>query len=182
MKKQVFAICVASTLAFTLSAQEYINDTSPEQNYVDSTTLAESQTMPLFSMAKVKAEVDLSLFPLQQGGFYLSDGTANPEAFIMTLVIPQSYEEAQKGMVQKSLSDKQVKIESNKQIQVNGKTASYIFGSSVEDGKVLKTELYLIKFSDTQSILIVGTCQATALSKYKDAFSKAANSASIEQQ
>lgn len=99
---------------------------------------------------------------------------------IDTLLFPQTYEDASKAMVENSAKGMNMKIKINETLLINNKTATHISGSTVNEGKIQKTEIYIIKENENQTIMITGVFYEATSAKYIGAAKKAAYSAKID--
>ncbi|MBN2787649.1 MAG: hypothetical protein JXQ69_04910 [Paludibacteraceae bacterium] len=145
------------------------------------TTMADMEAMMNNMFAnEVKMDVDTLLFPIHQGTFYMTDTTQNPTAGIFSMLVPDTYEETKKAIVENPQNGMKLTIKTKESIRINNKQAIHVSSSTLNEGISQITEIYIIQESEKNTLLITGVILESAYATYVDAVKKAAYSARIE--
>lgn len=141
------------------------------------TTEMDFNEMTKMLNTKISMDVDTLLYTNSQGNFYISE---NPQAMIMGMVIPQSYESA-KGKLAADVKKKSVIIKDSGEFEVNGKKILFKIGEMKERGEEMIIELYAVQASKEQTILITGIYLPKDKLRFANTAKKAASTAKLSE-
>ncbi len=126
--------------------------------------------------AKITMEVDTTLYNNRQGNFYISE---NPQAMLMAVVIPDSYENS-KLKLSEAVQKKEVTVKDLGEMESNGKKIIYKIGEMKENGQDMIIELYAVEATTEKTILITGVYLPKDKLKYANSAKKAALKAKLD--
>lgn len=176
MKKVLLSVITALVICSYSSAQDLSMDTTS----VDTSMVGMQEMMNKMFTNDVKIEIDTVLFPIHQASFYMTDATPTPAAVIMTLILPQPFDQVIQSMNVNASKGMNMTIKTNETLVINNKTATHISGSSIIDGKTQLTEIYVIRENENQTLMITGVFNEATSAKYIGSAKKAAYSAYVE--
>jgi|ERR1019366_258565 hypothetical protein len=142
----------------------------------DSTQVDLGNEMTKMLNTKISMEVDSQLYKNSQGNFYISE---KPQAMIMAMVIPQSYEKA-KEKLSEDVKKKNVVIKNAGEFEVNGKKIGFKTGEMKENGENMIIELYVVEATKENTIFITGVYLPTDKLRFANSAKKAASTAKLE--
>ena len=163
--KKIFFTCLA---LFLLSVSTY--------GQTDSMNGGLENEMTKMLTTKIYMEVDSQLYSSIQGNFYISE---KPQAMIMAMVIPQSYEKA-KQKISEDVKKKNVLIKDSGEFVINGKKIVFKIGEMVERGEKMIIELYAVEATAESTILITGVYLPKDRLRFANSAKKAATTAKLE--
>lgn len=162
MKKTFF-----TSLALLLSVITYGQSDTTEMDF---------NAMTKMLNTKIIMEVDTLLYTNSQGNFYISE---NPQAMIMGIVIPESYEKAKEKLTD-DVKKKNVIIKDSGEFVVNGKKIVFKIGEMDERGEKMLIELYAVEATKDHTIIITGVCLPKDKLRFANTAKKAASTAKLE--
>jgi hypothetical protein len=141
------------------------------------TNLVAEQFKKVFS-TKVELDIDATLFPAQQGNFYINE---EEQAMIMILVAPQSFAKAEEHFEKETEKDGYKVLEKRK-FTHDGKNILYQKGSLEADGNKAVMYTYAIEASADATIFFTGMHMDGDEKKFLPAIERAALSAKLADQ
>jgi hypothetical protein len=141
------------------------------------TNFVAEQFKKVFS-TKVDLDLDNTLFPAQQGNFYINE---EEQAMIMILVAPQSFAKAEEHFEKETEKDGYKVLEKRK-FTHNGKSILFQKGSLEANGNKAVMYMYAIEASPDATIFFTGMHMDGDDKKFFPAIERAALSARLAEQ
>jgi hypothetical protein len=152
MKKIVFLLTLLAFISVTIAIAQ-------KKKKVDEREVAEALNM-VFN-TKVDMDLDTTIFDTHQGNMYISE---SHKALVMTMVSPQSIQEAEEKF-NKPSEKKNYKIVEKKKIEHEGKIILYQKAEAEKDGQKALIYVYQIEATPQATILVSGTDMGTYTEK-----------------